>query len=491
MSTADDSVGTGSERILVNTVWRAAADIGSKIISVAFFVLLARRLGEEGFGVFVLGFTLAAILTVPAGFGQDPVLTREVARDRTRLEAYFWNTIGLKLALALPILLVAAVVSAAAGISSETRSVVLLLGLALLVEQLTNTCFAVYQAFEQLVYVPVVILTQRALTAAVGTVALLEGAGVVAVSAIYLAGSLVALLLGLALLRARVARPRLTLTPRAWPALFAGAAAVGVATVLSLLLFRADTAILALFEPKKVVGNYGAAFRLFEATLFVSWAVTTAAFPVLARVTRTSRPSVNDVFDGSLKLLVALTLPISVATAILAEPIIDLIFGPEFEDAALPLALLAPAIVFYSIAYLSGGLLVAQNRQRAAAIAYGGLAVVNIAASFLLIPVFSLNGAAIAALGTQVGLCAALLAVAYRVTGSIDWRRILAGPVTASVLLGLTALALRDSLWPALAAGAAVYLVALTTVENLAYPQDAQRVWSFLRQSRAAAAASR
>ena len=166
----------GTTRILANTVYRGAADVGSKLISIAFFVVLARQLGESGFGVFVFGLTLAAMLTVLAGFGQDQVLTREVARDRSRLDEYFANTVALKLTLALPVLVVSALVMAAAGVDAETLWVVLLLGIALVAEQLALTCFAVYQAFEQLVYVPVVIITQRLITAVAGIAAVRAGA---------------------------------------------------------------------------------------------------------------------------------------------------------------------------------------------------------------------------------------------------------------------------------------------------------------------------
>ena len=70
-------------------------------------------------------------------------------------------------------------------------------------------------------------------------------------------------------------------------------------------------------------------------------------------------------FDGSLKLVVALTLPLGVGMAILSEPIVHMVFGQEFDEAVVPLQLLSPAIVAYSIAFVSGGMLVAQNRQRA------------------------------------------------------------------------------------------------------------------------------
>jgi O-antigen/teichoic acid export membrane protein len=481
----------GAQRILANTVYRAAADVGSKLISIAFFVVLARQLGESGFGVFVFGLTLAAILTVLANFGQDLVLTREVARDHSRLDAYFANTVGLKLAVALPVLVTAAAVMAAIGTDMETRWVVLLLGIALVAEQLAYTCFAVYQAFEQLVYVPVVIIGQRLLTALVGIAALVAGASVVAVSAIYLGAAVAALALAYALLRRHVARPRLAFSARVWPQLFAAAAPVGAASVLSLLMFRADTAILALFDSSEVVGGYGAAFRLFEATLFLSWAVSTAVYPVLSRLSVTSRPSVGDVFDGALKLVVALTLPLSVGMAILAEPIIHLLYGREFDEAVVPLQILAPAIVAYSVAFVSGGMLVAQNRQRATAVVYGALTTLNIVASLVLIPPLSLDGAALAALITQAGLALVLLALARQATGSISWARIWSGPVAASALLALIAYVFRDNLGIAVVVGGIVYVVVLAAIERVVYPEDARRIWAFVRQFRSPAAASR
>ena len=38
---------SGTSRILPNTVFRAAADVGSKLISVGFYVVIARKLGDR------------------------------------------------------------------------------------------------------------------------------------------------------------------------------------------------------------------------------------------------------------------------------------------------------------------------------------------------------------------------------------------------------------------------------------------------------------
>ena len=228
-------VAADTRRVLANTAYRAAADIGSKIVSVVFFVVMARTLGDDGFGVFTFGLALAAIVTVLGGFGQDLVLVREVARDHGRLPAYFANTNGLKLTLSVPALAVAVGVVALAGADGDKVTVVALLGVALVAELLANTSFAVYQAYERLVYVPVVIIAQRIFTAVVAIPALLLGADVVAVSALYLVGSVLALALALVLQFTRIGRTALELEPRLWPRLMAAAFPIGIATVFQVL----------------------------------------------------------------------------------------------------------------------------------------------------------------------------------------------------------------------------------------------------------------
>ena len=205
--------------ILANTGYRLFADVGSKVASLVFFVVMARELGDSRFGIFTFALSFAILATTPANFGQDVVLTREVARDRSRLGEYFANTLALKVVLATTSLGVAIGVAAVAGIDRETLEALLLLGPAVLLELLMATCFASYQAFERLDFIPVALISQRFVTAAVGIAALLHGAGVVTVSAIYLAGAALGFALALWFLVWKIARPELRVEARRWSSL--------------------------------------------------------------------------------------------------------------------------------------------------------------------------------------------------------------------------------------------------------------------------------
>ena len=471
---------SGTSRILPNTVYRAAADVGSKLISVAFFVVMARMLGDDAFGAFTFGLSFAALVTVLAGFGQDAILTREVARDRRRVNDYFANTIAIKLVLALPVVAVAALGLSLVHMASTTRVVAILITVAVLAELLATTCFAVFQAFERLGFLPVVIIAQRLFTSAVGIAAMAAGAGIEAVAAIYLGGSLLALVISAWLLFRRVVRPRLAIDTARWWPLMRVALPVGVALVFQTTLFRVDASILQIFEPERVVGHYGAAYRLFESPLFIGWAVASAVYPVLSRLTEIQ--DLRTVAERSLKLAIASTVPIALGAAILAGPVVKLLYGSDFDSSAGVLALLAPTIVLFSFCHVAGVLMLARNRQRWLVWIYGTMALENVAANFATIPFYGMTAAAVNTTVTEVLLFVGMSALARQLVGGLDWLRLLGGTLLAGAVAAGLMLALRSSFGAAAAAGLIGYLVVLAGFERLAYPQDVRAVARFLRR---------
>jgi O-antigen/teichoic acid export membrane protein len=302
------------------------------------------------------------------------------------------------------------------------------------------------------------------------------------VSAIYLLGAALGFALALWFLLRKIARPGFRVEPRRWLPLMRASLAVGVAGVFSLVFFRIDTAMLAAFKPTEVVGHYGAAYRLLEATLFVAWSVAAAVYPVFSRLTVTTDPPVGFVFQRSLKLSITLTLPLAAGGLVLAEPLLRLLYGASYESAATALRLLAPAIALYPISYVTGYLLVSQDRQNVLTAVYGFVALENVLANFVLIPWLSLNGAALGTSISQLLVVVAFVAVAQKMIGQIQWGRVAAGPVLATLLAAGAMTALRDELEFAVAGGTAVYLVALALFERFVFPEDAHAVLDLLRR---------
>lgn len=477
-----DGTRSQTSRLLRNVASRSVAELGAKVSTVVLFTVMAHKLGDEGVGVFAFALSVSALATTLADFGQDKVVVREVSRDPEALGRYYANTMAVRVAVGLPLLLLAILLVPRLGYGHEAQMALLLVGGGVLVDFLANTTFAVFQAYERVGYLSAVLLVERWLLAAGGILALLLGAGVVAVSAVFLLSSFVAVAMAQALLR-RVVRVPFLIDLRMWLPLMKASAPLGLAGLFGTILFRVDTAMLGIYESADVVGNYGVAYRLFETTLFVSWSVNTAFYPLFSRLTAAD-DELARVFAQAVKVAMSAVLPIAVGLAVLAIPVVRLAFGDDFDRAPRAVLLLAPAVACYPISYLAGYLAVSQDRERLLTALYGGIALGNVGLNIVLIPRFSLSGAAISTTVSEGLAAVGGLLIVRRLVGRVDWRRALGGPVLAVAAAGAVMAALRDQLLVAVVGGAVAYLGTLVAFERRRHPDDLASVIDLVRGRR-------
>jgi O-antigen/teichoic acid export membrane protein len=469
-------------RILANTGYRAIAELGSKVATFVLFVLMARKLGESDFGVFTFALSLTLVTSVLGDFGQIQVLVREVARNREAVHDHFGNNVVMRLGLALAGLGITLGVLAAFGSTSKTLLVVLLVGLSNAFELLRGALFGVMEAYERLGFEPIVLVTQRFIGTIAAAIVLFTGGGVVFVAAVYMLGSASGVLLSTFFVFTRIVVPRFHVSLRDWWPLMRMAIPIGIAGVFGTVLFRADAALLAAFKSNEIVGDYGAAYRIFESTLFIGWAIGAALYPIYSRLSRTSEPTVRAISEWSFKLAAAATVPLTVAGVVLARPLIFLLYGRAYEQSVAAVKLLAPAVSLYAVAFLCGLVLVAQGRPKPMTVVLGLGAVENIVANLLMIPHLSLKATALNTSLSQFLVTVPLLVLVARTVGGFSYLRTFSGPVVAGLVSAGAMAVLRDSPLVALGAGLLAYAVVLGVVEWFAFPEDAQLVRAMFRR---------
>lgn len=467
-----------------NAIVRSGGELVAKLASVAFYIAVARQLGEGGFGDFSFALALTTVLILPAGFGTEELLAREVARDRSRLHHYLSNVVAIKAGVSVLVLALAAVIVNVGGYSPDARLAVYLIGAGVAIENLGRTWHSAFQAFERMEFISISLIAQRVVTAAVGITALALGAGLVAVSLIFLAGSVLGFAVGLWALRRYVARPRLAVDRSRWGQIVKAGIPIGLIGVLYPALLKLDQSLLSFLggEDNREVGFYGAAFRLIEATMFVAWAFGMALLPWVARHTDEARDRVARAYELGVKVMAALLLPVGVVFATLAGPLIELIYGPRYAEAVAPLRYLGIMTVLYGINALAVAVLIGRDRPLAFARACAIALPLNIALNFALIPAYGATGAAIAAVASSVVLTAFGAREVKAVIGPVSTWRPLAGPAVAGVVMSATILATGLPLVPAALLGGVVYLAVLLAVERLASPGDVRFVAALLRR---------
>ena len=257
---------------------RGIGEVIAKTASVAFYIMIARELGQSGFGDFIFGLSLSTIFFSWAGFGTEELITREVARDHGRLDSLFGNVIAFKTVLLIALFGLMAAVVILGGLSGRDPGRIAPDRPWHLRGGHEQDALRGVSGNECQRYIASSLIVQRGSMAGVGIVALLAGAGLVEVGVIFFGAALLGLANSIIWLRLRVARPRVTVDPHLWKALAKAGAPLGTALLLYAILLRVDATLLSFLggDDNAEVGIYGAAFRLVEATMFVSLAFSGA-----------------------------------------------------------------------------------------------------------------------------------------------------------------------------------------------------------------------
>ncbi len=479
------------ERAARNTTVRAAAEIAGKLATFVLFAGLTRAVGQEGVGSYVIALAFMQVATLPIGVGTDQYLLRQVARDRGNLDRLFFNIIGLKLSLTVPVLTVALVVLNLIGYDTRTREAAYVLTVGLLLNLIGKTFEGVFNGTERGDLLALSLVVQRIVTAVVGLTLLAFGYGVVAVAASYSVGSALGVLTSGLVLRKHIGIPGGKVDRRTWLGLVTTSFPFAIQDVFNLLLFRLDAVILSLLATQTAVGRYGSAYRLLESTLFVAWALEGAFTAMYAYLGRESAPTVGSVFQRSIKVSLVLLLPVAIPLMVLAEPICVLVFGADFRAAADPLRLLAPVVVIICVVVLSGSLISSRLGPRRLVPIAAMATALNTGLNLALIPSLDDSGSALAMLITEIVFVGFTMRLATREVGGIEWRATFVAPLAAGLAMAGTMLALMQLPLVAMAAGAIVYVAVFVTLERRISPGDLSFVEGLVRRSLPFAGSSR
>lgn len=466
-----------SRRIAGGAGVRAIGEVVAKLANVVFFIVIARELGEQGFGDFIFGITFSAVLMLAAGFGTDELLAREVARDKARVHTMYRNILTLKAVLMVLLLGVMAAVVSLGNYSAETELAVLLIGVGTALEYLAKTVQAIFQAYERMQYTAASLILQRMFTAAIGTFVVLDGGGLVAAAAVMAVGGLVGLGSSLWWLRRSVVRPEGRVDRSRWPGIAKAGAPLGVMFLLYIALIKLDATLLSFLNggDNQAVGQYGAAYRLVDATMFLSWSFGAAILPWFATHRDSGAVSLGRGYELGLKVMVTILLPIGITYAVFASQIIDLLYGSEYAGAVGPLRLLGAMTVLFGINTFVSVVLIARDRPgeftRPAVI----VLVQNIVFNLILIPRYGASGAAFNAVLSGVLLALLTVGGVGRRLGTVSFVRATATPIAAGssmAVVGLLLVAAGIEWVVAAALSALVFAAVFFAIERAFYRDD-------------------
>ena len=164
---------------------------------------------------------------------------------------------------------------------------------------------------------------------------------------------------------------------------------------------QADTVILSKMSGDIEVGLYQAAMRIIIVLLYLQEIMVTAFFPSLSKL---YKYSIEELIRKGKRLnfyLFILALPLSLSITLLGSMIIDVVYTPEYSNAALFLQILSSLLLLRFLGATYGILLSASDNQHLRMFSVIIAFLLNIGINSVLIPKYGAMGAATTAMITN------------------------------------------------------------------------------------------
>ncbi len=387
------------QRAASDIVMQVAVRIGNLALGVFVTALVVRTLGSSGYGQWSTMFAVLGLVAYFSNFGWEGVALREAAKEPDHEHEWIGSVIMMRLLILGPVM----IASLAILLLIEQSHEMLIAGLILILTMPFGGVGALGLLFQLRVdnRVPMLVLTIRSI---------LWGAAVIIIHADH--GGMVALAVAMAATNfvgnVVQAVAALKLSTR-WPRpsrrfvrdLFRISLPIGLSGLLIIAYARIDQVIVFTVSGSKEAGLYGAVYNILDQSHFVPISILTTLAPVLAAAWPTDRPRLLRTARLTAELLAIASFGALAFAIVAAEPVVRLIFGPEFAAAAPALPVLGGAFVLICFGYLNGNLLVVLGQQnrllRISALAL----VVNLIGNAILVPTVGFMGAAAMTLATE------------------------------------------------------------------------------------------
>ena len=401
------------------------ANIISKALNFLYVVYLARYLGAGGFGIisFALAFTL--ILGVFADLGLQSLSLREISRSKNEADRYFSNIAFIKIILGIIIFFLLVIAVKFLDYSRNIAGVVYLIGLSIIISSFNNFIYAaVYQASEDVKYMGIGnILNSLSMLAGISAAAYFKS-GIIIFSGVFLVSATIVLLYNLVVISYKFFKPKLAADLKFWKKLIKDAVPFGLVNVFAIIYFKIDSVMLGTMKTQKIVGYYNASYRIIDVfTALVPSIIFAVIYPKMSAYIELPE-KLKSVYIVSFKISLIAGLIISVITVFFARYFVLFIYGRGYYNGVDSLKILVWAFFLICVSSITSGLISSINRQKLVTVVAGFGAVINICLNFILIPRFSLNGAAFATVITELLMFLIYFIMTVRFL-KFNWRDIL------------------------------------------------------------------
>lgn len=388
-----------STKVAKNTFYLTVASIGQKVLAFGYFIFIARVMGVENTGAYFLVLSLTTIFSVFTDIGLQPVIVREVAKQKDRAMELARTVLGIKLPFMLVAVVLVVISGNLLGYDKEILSLIPFAITVMLLDAISFLFYAVLRGFQKLKYESVGMFIGQSITVSIGVfvlytspslslllIALISGSFFNAIFSAYHARKLTTWRILIPHFDLLYAKKVLRI---AFPFFLAG--------IFVKVYSYIDTIFLSLFIGATAVGIYSLAYKLTYAFQFIPMSFTAALYPGMSELVVSDKEKLSRLFHKAMWYMLIIAVPIVFGIWSISDELV-MLAGGEFIESASALRVLIFVLIPIFLDFPIGSLLNAADKQVIKTSIMGITMVINVVMNAALIPFLGIQGATVSAL---------------------------------------------------------------------------------------------
>ncbi len=393
-------------RVLRDSGYLLFARTFARISTLPFLIYAAGKLGPAHYGILLFVTASVELLASLSNLGASRYGARAVVRHELPRNHLAGILLSLRLVISL-FLVAAALVAIFIYTPSSPKLEVLLLGLAAMtLSSFIETTETLFTGAEKFPAAATLQMVGRLTYLGLGFLALGMGFSVVAVMAAYVGGVIVEGMLRMVYTLRHVTGFSFRFSMREVWIVVKGMLPFAVTAIASMIYYRVDSLILDAYKGDAAVGVYGVAYNFYSFYVWIPIVLSRALLPGLTADYQRDPGKAERSCWFWYRIVGVAALPVVLVSTILAGPVIRNLMPASYADSVFVLQLLLwsiPPLMMSSVGFV---ILTVADREVQGAWLFVITAAVIFILDMILIPRYSVNGAAVAMVAATVVLAA-------------------------------------------------------------------------------------
>jgi O-antigen/teichoic acid export membrane protein len=403
-----------ARKLAYNVIFNSALKATSTVVLSLFLVrLITGYLGQDGFGKYATVLAFFSFFSALSDLGLGPVTAREIAKEGADERKILGNVVGLRLVSSAVLITLAPLVVLFFDYPVEVKWGIIVVAVASLFSSLSLVMNGVFQKRIAMDRVAMVEFVGKLIQ--VGLIA-----GIVKFNLGFLPivfSVLIALSFNIVtvyVISRNFVRFSLRFDRAFWKMFLKESLPMGATAIITFAYFKTDTILLSLIQSSSDVGVYNVAYKIIENLVFFPAMLAGLILPLLSRYFTSNKEKFLEIAQKTFKVFIIIVLPIVLGTVFLAQDIVRIISGPEFDASAPVLRILAISLACIFFGHYFNMILVVGHMQKKLMQVLLFVAAFNITLNLFLVERYSYMGAATAAALTEFMVVVLTSSLAYK-----------------------------------------------------------------------------